>query len=143
VGGIFQFVIRVFSALILGFFSIILWYGVFGTIFHVVEEPKDASLVVFAFLAVGIPIAYFLLLIAWRALTNSSSRTDGGLLPPFAIQVFAICYGGIALFGLVGNLYGGHYLRALGGLAFVAIAVGVVKSCRLREREAKLRQRSL
>ncbi len=140
-GGMIQLVIRLFSAAYLGLLGCIALYIALAALLEIARDPLHADVVVLSFLTGCVPVAYVLLLLSWRALTNRSSRPDGGLLPPFAIRIFAILWGGIGLYGLVGNLLAGHVPRVLGGAVVVLGAVGVVASSRLRERLAKASQR--
>ena len=143
VGYLFGLLVRAVSALILGFFgagvswlAILLVRGLWIT-----SDPWPVRILGLAFTGGFVSVAFFLFLLAWRALTNRSSRPDGGLLPPLMIQLSAILYGGLGVFGLVIGIHEGEYAIALGGLVPIVLAISVIRSSRFRDRVARSRQR--
>jgi hypothetical protein len=61
-------------------------------------------------------LTYFLLLLSYRAFTGRGRKEDGGLLPPFAIQGFAIAFSALGVAVSAFGLYASHWGAVIGGL---------------------------
>lgn len=88
-------------------------------------------------LSVGIcfGLLYFLLLLAYRALTGQGGRTDEGLLPPLALQVFAVLFAALsAALSVLGLLWNGQLEMIFCGLFGLIGAAFVFKLASLRRR---------
>lgn len=72
-------------------------------------------------------LMYFLLLLAYRAFTGRGRKKDGGLLPPLAMQAFAVLF---ALCGAAVSALGierQDYWVVLGGLLEFLVGLGVFR----------------
>lgn len=124
---------RIFGAAILCFFAFVPLYITGGIVWNIVKDPKGTPLSAVVALAICLPLAYFLLMLAWRAFTGRSPRKDGGLLPPLVLQIFAVLFGAIAAAGIAANFSSNRYLAALGGLGFLGAAVTVFQIAKRRQ----------
>jgi len=75
----------------------------------------------------------FLGLLAYRAFTSRGRKSDGGLLPPWAMIAFAVTFGLFALFIVGFGLYSGDMRAVRGGIAYLAAAIAAFAIIRARQ----------
>ena len=90
------------------------------------DDLKDAG-IVFGILGFSIYLSYFLSLLSLRALTWSSGREDGNLLPPKIMKSAFLIFGALGISILCLSIYTEQYTKFLGGLAYIFIAVVALK----------------
>jgi hypothetical protein len=130
---------------ILCFFAFIPGWILFHAVLDAIADPKTIDWL--WFLAVGVCslLMYFLLLIAYRAITGRGRKQDGGLLPPLALQIFAAVF---AVFGASVSAFGlqkGQLQVIFGGLLEFLAAGAVFRMATLRSktnREANTKQKA-
>jgi hypothetical protein len=96
-------------------------------------KPKDLLLGL-GVLALCGSLTYFLLLLAYRSITGRGRKKDGGLLPPFAMQIFAalfaLCGAAVSALGIERQAY----VAVFAGLFEFLIGVGVFRLSSVRRR---------
>ena len=135
---IVESVFRIFGGLILLFFAFAPAWILFDLVKTLIFDPGDLDLVAAAAFLICAPLLYFFLLLAYRAITGRGRKQDGGLLPRWALKVFAVVFGAVAVaiaaFGLLQEEYGAF----IGGLGYFGSALVLYKVVRIRERADEL-----
>lgn len=121
-------VVRLYLAALLGVFAFAPCYIAFWVLFEIVKAPFSASTEAFVALAICIPVAYVLILLAYRAITWRGRTSDDGLLPPLAMLTLAVLFSLVGVAGLVLTLSRGEYLWSLIAVGYLAAAIPVAKS---------------
>ena len=115
-------ILRVFYASLLGIFAFVPSYIVVGVFPSFIKESLSGSVVEYAILAFCITAAYVLWLLSWRALTWSTSRNDGGLLPPWSMKVLSSCFGVVGAVIVIFSIYMDEYYKIIPGVAYMVAA---------------------
>ena len=121
-------VIRLFLAALLGFFAFAPCYIAFWTLIEIAKAPLSTPWEALVALAVCIPLAYFVLLLVYRAVTWQGRVADGGLLPPLAMLAFAVIFALLGAGSLGFTVWRGEYLKSLLAIGYLAAAIPVVRS---------------
>jgi hypothetical protein len=130
---ILQTFFRIFGGAILCFFAFVpAWVGI-----HLAPsliDPAERQIVwLLVALAVCIALTYFLGLLAYRAFTGRGRKSDGGLLPPWAMMAFVFTFGIFAL-AIVGfGLYNGDMRAIRGGVGYLVSAIAAFGIVRWRQ----------
>src|SRR5450432_1760430 len=80
-------------------------------------------------------LTYFLGLLSYRAFTGRGRKSDGGLLPPWAMIAFIVAFGACAAAIIALGIYKGDIRTIVGGVEYISsagAAYGVVKWRRAR-----------
>lgn len=116
---------RLFCAVILAFFAYAPLFVCYHLLQTVVAEPAKLDLTFVLIFCASTAIAYFLLLLTYRAATGRGRKADGGLLPPVVMTCFAALFGVIAI-AIVGM---GVWQRdpdpIIGGLSYIGVVAGL------------------
>jgi hypothetical protein len=91
------------------------WIG-YDAVADAIANPRTIDATWFIAIVICSALTYFLLLLAYRAFTGHGRKEDGGLLPPLAIQGFAVAFSGIGAAVSAFGLYAGHWGAVCGGL---------------------------
>jgi len=121
-------VVRLYFAAMLGIFAFAPTYIAFWTLVEVLKAPLSTPIDAVFILAVCIPLSYFLLLLAYRSITWKGRSSDGGLLPPLAMLLFAAFFGLVGIAGFVFTLWHREYLKSLLAIAYLAAAIPTARS---------------
>lgn len=123
----FALVYRLFGACILSIFAFVPLYIGFYSTLAVVAESEKFDLFFVVVVGVCAALAYFLLLLAYRAATGQGRKQDGGLLPPLVMKGFVLLFGiiGVAA-ACVGALHG-ELQPFFGGLLYAALALSLLR----------------
>lgn len=124
------------AAAILGFFAFAPIYIGVGSVAVIVAEPEKFDWFFVTVVAVCASLAYFLLLLAYRALTGRGRKSDDALLPPAVIGGFLIAFGICGLAIMVYGIAQGNFAAIAGGVVYLIVAL---QSWRSR-RDSKARQ---
>jgi hypothetical protein len=94
------------------------------------------------FIAVGVcsALLYFLLLLAYRAFTGRGRKQDSGLLPPLALQIFAVLFGAIGALVSGFAVYAARWPAVIGGLLEFLTAAAVFRVALFRKRSYSQQQ---
>lgn len=120
-------VVRLPLAALLGLFAFAPCYIASWTIVQIAGAPLNTPVDALVALAVCIPLAFFLLLLAYRAITWRGRGSDGGLLPPFGMFAFAALFALVGAAGLVLTLWRSEFFRSLLALGYLAAAIPVAR----------------
>jgi hypothetical protein len=119
----FEIAYRLFCAGILAFFSYVPVLICFHTLRTVITEPAKFDLTFVLVFAGSAALAYFLLLLTYRAATGRGRKSDGGLLPPVVMKGLFLLFGLIAI-GIVGmGIWLGELKPVVGGIGYLLIAL--------------------
>ena len=105
-----------FGGGILGFMASVPAGIGYDAIAHAIANPRTIDAPWFTTIVVCSALTYFLLLLSYRAFTGRGRKEDGGLLPPFAIQGFAVAFGALGAAVSAFGLYASHWVAVIGGL---------------------------
>jgi hypothetical protein len=121
-----------YGGLILCFFAFVpIWIG-FHAILDAVSDPHTIDGQWFTAVLICSALTYFLLLLAYRAFTGRGRKQDGGLLPPLALQAFAVLFGatGVLISGF--GDYNTKPAAIVGGLTYFLAAATLFRVARCR-----------
>ena len=118
-----EYLKRALAVAILAFISILPCFVGFWVLVEILQDPLNARPVLFPVLAVCSLSAYFLVVLIWRAITWSTPRKDGGLVPPAVMYTFLAASFSLFAYSAIIGFSTGHYLS---GVRLVAAAVGIV-----------------
>ena len=124
---------RWFGACLLCFFAFAPLYVGFGSIRVVIAEPSKFDFFFVLVISICAALSYFLLLLAFRAATGRGRRSDGGLLPPFAMKFFVAFFALIAVCVVAVGAYQGELRPIIGGLAYLGASFVALKIIKARE----------
>jgi hypothetical protein len=118
-----EYVKRALAVATLAFITVLPCFVGFWVLVEILQDPFNARPVLFPVLAVCSFSAYFLMVLIWRAITWSTPRKDGGLVPPAVMYFFpAATFSLFAVSAIIG-FSTGHYFN---GARLVAAAVGIL-----------------
>jgi hypothetical protein len=132
---------RLLGGGILAFFAYVPLFIAWGSIREIVDKPSDADLLAVAVLGGCSAVAYFLLLLAYRAFTGRGRKEDGGLLPPWAMTVCLFVFFGIGVAILISGVWQRNWRMIEGGFAYCCSATLVYFGLRNRKRAANQSRR--
>jgi hypothetical protein len=90
---VLQVIASCYGGAILCFFAFIPGWILFHAIADAFSNPKNVlDLTWLGAIVVCSALMYFLLLLAYRAFTGRGRKQDGGLLPPWTMQAFAVFF---------------------------------------------------
>lgn len=118
--------IRIYFAALLGVFAFAPCYIAFWVVVEIAKAPLSTPVDALVGLGICIPLAYVLLLLAYRALTWRGRDSDDGLLPSIAMLALAILLLIVGVPGLVLTLSRGEYAWSLAAIGYMAAAIPVV-----------------
>jgi len=114
---------RLFCAAILAFFSYVPLFVCYHTLRTVVVEPAKFDLTFVLVFCGSAALAYFLLLLTYRAATGRGRKADGGLLPPSVMKGFIALFGVIAIAVLGVGIWKGELAPILGGISYIGVVL--------------------
>src|SRR5262249_61343494 len=82
-------------------------------------------------------LLYFLLLLAYRAYPGRGRKSDGGLLPPWAMLGFIHTFGVVAAVIVFFGIVQGRFLPIVGGIAYLLSAYGALAAVRARRKDGE------
>lgn len=125
---------RILGGGILALFAYVPFFIGWGILKQLIEKPSDTDWQAVAVISGCLALAYFLLLLAYRAFTGRGRKKDGALLPHWAMMVFAglFCAVGWAVVVLGLMHHDWHVLR--GGLVYCVTSSAVVFAAYRRRR---------
>ena len=118
--------IRIFLATLLGVFAFAPCYIAFWTIVQIAIAPLSTSLEAVVVLAICLPVAHFLVVLTYRALTWRGRRSDGGLVPPVAMLILAFLFALLGVAGVVLTLSRSEYLKSVLAFGYLVAAIPVI-----------------
>ena len=118
-----EYLKRALAIAILAFITILPCFIGFWVLVEILQDPFNARPVLFPVLAVCSLSAYFLVVLIWRAITWSTPRKDGGLVPPAVMYLFLAAFFCFFAYSAIIGFSTGDYLS---GGKLVAAAVGSV-----------------
>jgi hypothetical protein len=122
----FAVLYRWFGGALLCFFAFApVWIGA-HVLLQLLQKPQEASVFVVTVLGVCAAIAYFLLLLAYRAFTGRGRKQDDGLLPPWAMKGFIHAFGVVAVCIVALGIYQGELRPIVGGIAYLLSPYGAL-----------------
>jgi hypothetical protein len=125
---------RIFGGGILAFFAYVPLFIAWGILKQLIEKPSDTDWLAVTVISGCLAVAYFLLLLAYRAFTGRGRKKDDALLPPWALMAFAglFCAVGwaVVVLGLMHRDW--HVVR--GGLIYCVTSSAVVLAAYRRRR---------
>ena len=121
-------VVRLYFAAMLGIFAFAPSYNAFWTLVEVLKAPLSTPIDAVVILAVCIPLSYFLVLLAYRSITWKGRSSDGDLLPPLAMLLFAALFALVGVAAFVLTLWHREYLKSLLAIAYLAAAIPTARS---------------
>jgi len=133
----------VYAGLILSFFAFAPGWILFHLLLDLVDPTQKADLSfanVLGFLgllAICTALFLFLALLAYRAFTGRGRKSDGGLLPPLALQIFAVLFGALALAVVTTGVYHDDFRAIRGGIIYVGAAITLYGIARWRKVKAR------
>jgi len=136
---ILDIVIRIFAGCLLAFFAFAPGYISYIIILGIITEPTDTEWVIYLVLAVTLSLFYFLCLLTYRAFTGRGRKEDGGLLPPWALKLFAGVFGVIAIIMIIMGMYQGNLLGSMVGVGYLSTALLVHGIAKWREKQFNLK----
>lgn len=107
---------------------------VYHAVADAIANPRTIDATWLIAVVVCSALGYFLLLLAYRAFSGRGRKEDGGLLPPLAMQGFAIAFSGIGAAVSAFGLYGGHWSAVCGGLLEFLAGVSVFQLANARRK---------
>ena len=129
-------VIRLFYSALLCFFAFAPCWIAFWTIPQVLAAPISVGYEAHIALSICIPMAYFLLLLAWRAFTWRGRSPDGALVPPLAMLIFAVVFGFIGIALMYFTAMEGSFIKLFAAAAYVYASTHVSLATWKRWRDA-------
>jgi len=136
-------VARIYAGLILCFFAFVPAWILVHLLLDLIdptEKPTYSFRDAISFLgalAVCLALFTFLVLLAYRAFTGRGRQSDGGLLPPLALQAFAMLLGIVAVGAVALGAYHGNLLAIEGGIPYIGAAATVYGLARWRRIKAR------
>jgi hypothetical protein len=137
VARLFSVLIRFFSGAILCVFAVAPGWIAFGILSQVLANPSEFDLKALVACVVCFALLYFLLLLAYRAFTNTGRKEDGGLLPAWTMRVFVASFGVLAILTIVFGIYSGKWTPVFGGFAYLGTALSVHATLKIRQRRGR------
>ncbi|WP_139169391.1 hypothetical protein [Microbulbifer yueqingensis] len=135
---IFEKIYRIFCGCLLCFFAFAPGWIAAHVIYALVVSPREITVEALVALGVCLPLLYFLLLLAFRAFTGIGRHQDGGLLPPWGLQVFASLMGVIAILIIYFGWLKSDLAPILGGLAYISVSLAVYRIAQARKGASKI-----
>lgn len=129
---------RVYAGLILCFFAFVPGWIDFQVLRDAIVNLHSIDLAWITAVTVCTALCYFLLLLAYRAITGRGRKADGGLLPHAILQVFAVTFAAMCLFAIAYGAYRADWLAVIHGLLEFFAAVAVFKLAALRRERAEM-----
>jgi hypothetical protein len=123
---------RIFGGGILAFFAYVPLFIAWGIVKQLIAKPSDTDLLAVAVISGCSAVAYFLLLLAYRAFTGRGRKKDGALLPPWAMSVCLFVFCGISVAVVILGVWQRDWRITKGGLAYCCTATGVYFAFRHR-----------
>lgn len=114
---------RIFCAAILGLFSYVPLFICYHTVRTVIKEPGKFDLTFVLVFSGSAALAYFLLLLTYRAATGRGRKSDGGLLPAFAMKSFFALFGIIAVGIVCMGIWKREIAPVLGGISYIGVVL--------------------
>ena len=129
-----ELVMRVYSGCLLLFFAfapawILADLGVTG-----IKKPDELDETALVALLICSSLLYFFLLLAFRAFTGKGRKSDGGLLPPLTMKVFAVSFALIAVLIVAFGVLSRDTRAIFGGVGYFCCAVAMFKVIQGRQR---------
>jgi hypothetical protein len=135
---LFQLVGRLYGSAVLCFFAFAPGWVGFNILLQILLKPSELDLTAIIAMAVCFALLYFLLLLAYRAFTGQGRKSDGGLLPPWAMKFFIGAYGAFGILIVIFGAYSGKVIAVLGGLADVSSAVAIYGLLKWRQSQHRI-----
>lgn len=123
---------RILDAAMLCVLACVPIYIASEALWRIVKSPPGTPIAAIIAVAICVAVAYFLVVLAWRAVTGRSPRKDGGLLAPLVLQAFAVILAFIGIIAFVLNFTSGKYLQSLGAVVFLPAAATIFEVARRR-----------
>lgn len=117
----FEIFFRLFGAGILAVFAYLPLFICFHLLRLVITEPEKFDFVFVLVFAGSAGLAYFLLLLTYRAATGRGRKSDGGLLPPAVMKGFFLMFGVIAIAIIGMGVWFGELRPIAGGIAYLVV----------------------
>jgi hypothetical protein len=117
---------RIFGGGILAFFAYVPLFIGWGILKQLIAKPSDTDWIALGVIGGCAALAYFLLLLAYRAFTGRGRKKDGGLLPPWAMVGFALLFCAVGWAVVVMGLIQRDWHAVRGGLVYCATSTTVV-----------------
>jgi hypothetical protein len=130
---VFARAIGIVGAGILAFFASVPLYIAWGMIRELIDKPTDTDWRALAVIGGCLALAYFLLLLAYRAFTGRGRKSDGGLLPPWAMSTFVFLFCGLGVAIVIVGAWQRDWQMTRGGLAYCVTATFVYFAWRRRK----------
>jgi hypothetical protein len=131
----FALIYRLFGACILSFFAFVPIYIGFYSTLAVVAEPSKFDLLFVVVVGICAALAYFLLLLAYRAATGRGRKQDGGLLPLLVMKGFVLLFCVIGVVAACVGAWRGELRPFFGGLAYASLALALLRKPRSSDGE--------
>jgi hypothetical protein len=120
---ILTIVIRLFSGAFFCFIAIAPGWIIIRIVAGAFAHPHDIDLVSVIVLGVCLLLLYFFLLLAYRAITGKGRKTDGRLLPSWAMKAFVASYGAIGILTVILGIRAGAWREIVAGFLILAQAM--------------------
>lgn len=105
--GFLKIAFRIFGGCVLSFFAYVPGWIAVRVIVQLISDPEKFDWEAIVVLAVSLALFYFIALLAYRAFTGRGRNEDGGLLPPWALKLFAGAFGVTATLIVIFGIYKG------------------------------------
>lgn len=125
---------RIFGGGILAFFAYVPLFIAWGILKQLIEKPSDTDWLAAAVISGCLALAYFLLLLAYRAFTGRGRKKDDALLPPWAMMAFAGLFCAVGWVVVVLGLMHRDWHAVHGGLVYCVTSSAVVFAAYRRRR---------
>jgi hypothetical protein len=137
VARLFSVFVRFFSGAILCAFAVAPGWVAFGILSQALANPSEFDLKALVACAVCFALLYFLLLLAYRAFSNTGRKEDGGLLPPWTMRVFVASFGVLAILTIIFGIYSRKWTPVIGGFAYLGTALSVQATLKIRRKRGR------
>lgn len=137
IAGLLSVFVRFFSGAILCGFAVAPGWVAFDILSQVLANPSEFDRKALVACAVCFALLYFLLLLAYRALTNTELKKDGDLLPPWAMRVFVATFGVLAIITIIFGIYSRKWTPVIGGFAYLGAALSVQATLKIRQKRGR------
>ena len=127
---------RWFGGVILLVFAFAPAWILFHSIVSLIRQPSGLDGATAIIIVVCAGLLYFLLLVAFRAFTGKGRKGDGGLLPPWGLQVFAVAWGAVGIGVVAMGIIEKAPAPVFFGAGYVATAVALFMLAQRRRRKA-------
>ncbi len=127
-------VMRIFGGCLLLFFAFAPAWILADLGVSVIKKPDELDGTAFVAFVICSGLLYFFLLLAVRAFTGKGRKSDGGLLPPLTMKIFAATFALIAVLIVAFGAMNRDFRAIFGGVVYFFCAVVMFKVIQGRER---------